>query len=321
MKAIIHTRYGAPDVLQLAEVPKPVPASDEVLVKIFATTVNRTDCGFRQPEYVFVYLISGLFKPKNKILGTEFAGVVEAVGAGVTKFNIGDNVFGLRTYKFGTHAEYVCVKQHGSIATKPHNMNYQEAAAVCDGLMLAINYIRKIDFSKPVKLLINGASGSIGTAAVQLAKYYGAQIHAVANTKNIELIKSLGAEKVFDYTQEDFTKQNEQYDVILDAVGKSSYFKCKHLLKSGGVYFSTELGYAMQNVWLPLLNVFKNKKVKFPIPTDNQQDILFFKKIIEEGKYRAIIERVYPLHEIVEATKYVETGQKTGNIVIQVNEG
>ena len=321
MKAIIHTQYGAPEVLQLAEVPKPVPASDEVLVKIFATTVNRTDCGFRKPEYLMVYLIAGLFKPKNKILGTEFAGVVEAVGAGVTKFNIGDNVFGLRTYKFGTHAEYVCVKQNGSIATKPHNMNFQEAAAVCDGLMLAINYIRKIDFSKPVKLLINGASGSIGTAAVQLGKYYGAQIHAVANTKNIELIKSLGAEKVFDYTQEDFTKQNEQYDVILDAVGKSSYFKCKHLLKSGGVYFSTELGYAMQNMWLPLVTVFMNKKTKFPIPTDNQQDILLFKKIIEEGKYRAIIERVYPLHEIIEATKYVETGQKTGNIVIQVNEG
>lgn len=319
MKAIIHTQYGAPTVLHLAEVPTPVPANDEVLVKIHATTVNRTDCGFRKPEYLMVYLIAGLFKPKNKILGTEFAGVVEAVGAGVTKFNIGDKVFGLRTYKFGTHAEYVCVKQNGSIATKPQNMNFQEAAAVCDGLMLAINYIRKIDFSQPVKILINGASGSIGTAAVQLAKYYGAHIHAVANTKNIELIKSLGAEKVFDYTQEDFTRQNEQYDVILDAVGKSSYFKCKHLLKPRGVYFSTELGYAMQNVWLPVFTTFQSKKVKFPIPTDNQQDIEFFKKLIEEGHYRAIIERVYPLEQIVEATTYVESGQKTGNVVIQVS--
>lgn len=318
MKASVNTRYGNPDVLVINEVPKPIAKPNEVLIKIHATTVNRTDCGFRKPEYIFVYLFSGLFKPKNTILGTEFAGEVEKVGEAVTKFKSGDKVFGLRTFKFGTHAEYVCVNENGSIALMPENMNYQEAAAVCDGLMLAINYIRKIDFTQPKKILINGASGSIGTAAVQLAKYYGSEIHAVCNTKNITLVKSLGAVKVIDYTTEDFTQQPEQYDVILDAVGKSSYFKCKHLLKPKGIYFSTELGYMMQNVFLPLFTLFTGKKVKFPIPTDNQKDILFFKKIIEEGKYHAVIDKVYPLSEIVAATTYVETGEKTGNVVINV---
>lgn len=318
MKASFHTKYGPPEVLQIVEVNKPIPKDDEVLIKIHATTVNRTDCGFRQPEYFFVRFFSGVFKPKINILGTEFAGTVEAIGKNVTLFKVGDSVFGLNTFKFGTHAEYVCIPEHKSIALKPENMSFEEAAAICDGLMLAINYIRKIDFKSTPKILINGASGSIGSAAVQLAKYYGAEITAVCRAEHFELIRSLGANKLIDYTKEDFTKTDDTYDTVLDAVGKSSFGKCKNILKPNGVYYSTELGDWAQNVFLPLFNSFRNKKVKFPIPTDSKKDILFFKELIEGGNFRALIDREYPLEKIVEATKYVESGEKVGNVVITI---
>lgn len=318
MKASFHTKYGPPEVLQIVEVNKPIPKDDEVLIKIHATTVNRTDCGFRQPEYFFVRFFSGVFKPKINILGTEFAGTVEAIGKNVTLLKVGESVFGLNTFKFGTHAEYVCIPEHRSIALKPENMSFEEAAAICDGLMLAINYIRKIDFKSTPKILINGASGSIGSAAVQLAKYYGAEITAVCRAEHFELIRSLGANKLIDYTKEDFTKTDDTYDTVLDAVGKSSFGKCKNILKPNGVYYSTELGDWAQNVFLPLFNSFRNKKVKFPIPTDNKKDILFFKELIEGGNFRAIIDRKYPLEKIVEATKYVESGEKVGNVVITI---
>jgi NADPH:quinone reductase-like Zn-dependent oxidoreductase len=319
MKAAVYFEYGAPEVIHLKEVNKPAPKAKEVLIKIRATTVNRTDCGFRSAEYFIIRFMHGFFKPKKNILGTEFAGVIESIGKDVTKFKIGDEVFGLKTYDFGTHAEYLCVSEIGSIAMKPKNMSFDEAAAVCDGLMLAINYIGKIDFKKQPKLLINGASGSIGSAAVQLASYYGADITAVCNTKNLELIKSLGASKVIDYTKEDFTNVDDQFDVVLDAVGKSSFFKCKKILNPNGIYYSSELGYLSQNIFLALLTpIFSRKKVKFPIPTDSQKDIELFKKIIEEGKYKAVIDRTYPLEQIVEATTYVETGEKTGNVVISL---
>ena len=196
-------------------------------------------------------------------------------------------------------------------------MTYNEAAAICDGAYLALNIIGKIDFKKAPKILINGASGSIGSAAVQLAKYFGAEITAVCNTKNLELLKSLGAVEVIDYTKEDFTKNGQLYDVVFDAVGKSSFFKCKRILKPGGIYFSTELGFLSQNIFLALLTpIIGGKIVKFPIPKDRKEDIIFFKELIEAGKYKAIIDRSYPLEQIVEATRYVETGQKTGNVVI-----
>jgi NADPH:quinone reductase-like Zn-dependent oxidoreductase len=320
MKVVVYTKYGPPEVLQLKEVPKPAPKDNEVLVKIHATTVNRTDCGFRKPEYpVIIRLINGFFKPKKTILGSELAGEVEAVGKDVKIFKPGDAVFGLSCGNFGAHAGYICIPEAKSIAAKPSNMSYSEAAAVCDGLMLAINYIRKIDFSNRPHILINGASGSIGLASVQLAKYYGAEITAVGNTKSLELLKSLGANHVIDYTKEDFTKIGQLYDVVLDAVGKSSFFKCRKILKPRGVYFSTELGFLAQNVFLPLLTLlFSRKKVKFPIPTDSKEDIVFFKELIEGGNYKAVIDRTYPLEEIVAAAKYVETGQKTGNVVLTV---
>jgi NADPH:quinone reductase-like Zn-dependent oxidoreductase len=322
MKASVNTVYGPPEVLHIKEVEKPLPKDNEVLIKIHATTVNRTDCGFRKPEYLIVRLIAGLFKPRKTILGSELAGEIEAIGKDVKTFKPGDAVFGLSTYNFGTHAEYICIKEEKSIALKPINMSYEQAAAVCDGAFLALANIKKIDFKKAPKILVNGASGSIGTAAVQLAKYFGAEVTGVCNTKNLELMRSLGADHTIDYTKEDFTGTGNVYDVILDMVGKSSFFKCKKILKPKGIYISSELGYLSQNIFLALLTpLFRGKKVLFPIPKDSKEDILFFKELIETGKYKAIIDRIYPLEEIVEATKYVETGEKTGNVIITVIAG
>jgi NADPH:quinone reductase-like Zn-dependent oxidoreductase len=282
--------------------------------------MNRTDCGFRKPEYpLIIRLINGIYRPKITVMGSEFSGEVETTGKDVNDFEAGDKVFGLSTSKFGTHAEYLCIAESGPIALKPDNLTFEEAAGVCDGMMLAMAYMREIDFSKKKKILINGASGSIGTAGVQLAKYYGANITAVCNGKNMELIRTLGAEKVMDYEKEDFTKDNEKYDIVFDAFGKSSFFKCRKILKEDGVYFSTELGSMGQNIFLTLLTpLFKKRRVKFPIPKDSKKDIEFFKELIEKKKYKAVIDKVYSLDEIVEAAKYVETGNKTGNVVIKI---
>jgi len=325
MKAIVYTKYGPPEVLQLKEVEKPVPKDNEVLIKIYTTTVNRTDCGFRKPEYpLIIRLTNGLFKPKRKILGSELAGEIVSIGKNVKTFKNGDQVFGLTGNNFGAHAEYICLPDEASIVTKPVNMNYEEAAAVCDGLMLAFNYIRKANLQKGQKILIYGASGSIGTAAVQLAKYYGAKVTAVCNTKNLELVKSLGADEIIDYTKDDFTKISKTFDVVFDAVGKSSFFRCKNLIKKGGIYFSTDLGFLVQNLFLALwTSIFRSmpsgKKVLFPIPKVTKEDISFFKELIEAGKYKAVIDRRYTLEQIVEAYRYVETEQKTGNVVITVH--
>ncbi|MDQ3047981.1 MAG: NAD(P)-dependent alcohol dehydrogenase [Bacteroidota bacterium] len=321
MKASVNTEYGSPDVLQIKDVAQPIPKENELLIRMRATTVNRTDCGFRKPEYLIVRLFAGLFKPKKHILGNEFAGVVESIGTSVKKFKKGDEVFGLSTYKFGTHAEYICIPETGSVAIKPANFSFAEAAAVNDGLMLGMNLIRKINFNNHPKILVNGATGSIGTACVQLAKHYGAEVTAVCKTERIELVKSLGAAHVIDYKKEDFTASGNLYDVVLDAVGKSSFFKCKKIMKPGGLYFSTELGYLSQNIFLALLTpLLPGKKVKFPIPTDSQKDILFFKELLEIGFYKAVIDKTYAFEEIVEATRYVETGEKTGNVVITFGE-
>jgi NADPH:quinone reductase-like Zn-dependent oxidoreductase len=321
VKAVVYTTYGSPEVLQLKEVPKPTPKDNEVLIKICATTVNRTDCGFRKPEYpLIIRPVNGLFRPRRTILGTELAGEIEAIGKSVRTFKPGDQVFGLSTSNAGTHAEYICLPEEASITIKPANMSFDEAAAVCDGAYLAMNMMRKIDFKNTKKILINGASGSIGSASVQLAKYYGADITAVCNTKNIELVKSLGANEVIDYTRDDFTRHGQLYDIVFDAVGKSSFFHCKQLLKPGGIYVSTDLGFLSQNIFLALLTpIIGGKKVLFPIPKDRKEDIVFLRELIEAGKYRAVIDRRYPLEQIVEATRYVETGEKTGNVVITLD--
>lgn len=319
MKAIVYARYGPPEVLELAEVARPRPKDNEVLVKVHATTVNRTDCGFRKPEPGFVRIFSGLFRPKKQILGSEFAGEVEETGKDVTSFRKGDKVFGLTGDSFGAHAEFVRVAAEGAIAEKPRNMGFDEAAAVPDGFMLALNYLGKIDLKGGREILIYGASGSIGTAGVQLAKYYGADVTAVCSTKDVETVKALGADRVIDYLKEDFTKNGRRYDYIFDAVGKHSFFRCRNSLKPGGAYLVTDLGRWWQNPFLALLTAkSKGKKVMFPFPKATRETVLLAKEIIEAGRYRAVIDRRYPLAEIVAATRYVETQQKTGNIVITV---
>jgi NADPH:quinone reductase-like Zn-dependent oxidoreductase len=318
MRAVVHDRYGLPDVLRLEEVERPVPEDDEVLVKIHATTVNRTDCGLRSAELFITRYFTGLVRPKRKILGMELAGEVEAVGAAVSKFKVGDEVFGVKG--FGAHAEYVCIRESAALAHKPTGMTFDEAAAVCDGACIALAALRKADLREGRSILIYGASGSIGTAAVQLAKHFGAHVTAVCNTKNLELVKSLGADEVVDYTKEDFTKNGETYDGIFDSVGKHSFRRCRRSLNPGGIFLETDLGYMWHVPLLALLTRWiGDKRVMLPIPKYAKADVLLVKELIEAGKFRAVIDRTYPLEDVVEATRYVETGQKTGNVVLTVN--
>jgi len=317
MRAVVHDTYGPPEVLRLEEVERPLPKDDEVLVKVHATTVTRTDCGFRAADPFFARIFTGLRRPKRRIPGLELAGVVEAVGAAVTEFQVGDEVFGIRG---GANAEYICVRQSGVLAHKPSGITYEEAAAVCDGALLARTCLRPADLQKGRSILVYGASGSIGTAAVQLAKHVEADVTAVCNTKNVDLVRSLGADQVVDYLQEDFTKNGKTYDVVFDAVGKHSFRRCRHSLKPGGIYITTDLGF----MWhVPILALatrwIGDKKATLPIGKYRKEDVLLLKELIEAGKYRAVIDRTYPLEDVVEATRYVETGQKTGNVVLTVS--
>ena len=319
MKAIIYTQYGPPEVARLAETEKPVPKDNEVLIKINAATVNRTDCGFRSAEYFIVRFFSGLLRPKNKILGNEFAGDVEAIGKNVQSFKPGDRVFGYNDTKFGAHAEYMVMAADDPITTMPENISYEEAAPITEGAHYALCDIRAAKIKAGQKILINGATGAIGSAAVQIVKYLGAEVTAVCATKNMDLVKSLGADTVIDYTKEDFTKINQTFDVVFDAVGKSSFGKCKRLLKKGGIYMSTELGYMSQNPFLALITpLLGGKKVLFPLPTIKKEDVVFLKQLVETGSFKPVIDRSYPLEQVVDAYRYVETGQKTGNVVINV---
>ena len=323
MKAIVYTKYGPPDVLQLKEIAKPIPKDNEVLIKIHATTVNRTDCATIRAKPFFMRIFTGLFKPKKQIPGTEFAGEIEAVGKSVSSLKVGDKVFGFDDLGSGSHAQYMTISEDKALTTIPRNTTYEQAAASTEGAHYAYNFIKKVNLKSGQKVLVNGATGAIGSAAVQLLKYFGLKVTAVCNTKNIELVKSLGADKVIDYTKEDFTKDEEKYNFVFDTVGKSSFFKCKPLLQSGGIYISSDLGYMAQNVFLPLITpiikpMIGNKKTIFPVPTDIKGSILLIKKLIEEGKFKAVIDRKYPLEQIVEAYKYVEAGHKTGNVVITV---
>lgn len=319
MKAIVCPTYGPPEVLQLTEVEKPTPKGDEVLIKIHATTVNRTDCGFLRAKPFITRFFSGFTKPKNPILGSEFAGEIKAVGRNVKSFEKGDRVFGFSD--FGAHAEYITRPEDGLLAKIPEGMSYKEAAPGAEGSHYALNNIKAADIQSEQRVLINGATGAIGSAALQIIKHIGAEVTAVCNTKNIELVKSLGADKIYDYQKEDFTKGDQKYDVVFDAVGKSSFSKCKPLLKTEGIFMSTELGPYWQNPFLAMwTSKFGDKKVLFPIPKNNKEDILYLKDLMEKGAFKPIIDRSYPLDQIVEAFNYVETGQKTGNVVITLNQ-
>jgi NADPH:quinone reductase-like Zn-dependent oxidoreductase len=325
MRAVVYDRYGPPDVLRLEEVERPVPKEDEVLIKIHATTVTRGDCATREANRrsgllvtLISRFISGIRRPKQRILGMELAGEVEAVGAAVNEFAVGDHVFGTSGFKFGAHAEFICMRESALLAHKPAGMSFEEAAAICDGALNALWCLRLADLRKGQRILIYGASGSIGTAGVQLARHFEADVTAVCSTKNLELVRSLGADRVIDYTQEDFTKNGQTYDVIFDAVGKHSFRRCRDSLSRGGSYLATD---GLQNLILALwTSRIGDKKVRFSIPPRyTKKDVLFLKELIEAGKYRAVIDRCYPLEQVVEATHYVETEQKTGNVVLTVS--
>ena len=317
MRAVVHDRYGPPDVLRLDEVKRPVPEDDEVLVKIHATTVARMDCAFRRAKpFLFYRFITGLRRPKRRILGSELAGETQAVGAAVSQFAVGDQVFGSSGLGFGAHAEFICMPEGALLAHKPAGMSFQEAAAVCDGALKALTALRRAGVREGQRVLVYGASGAIGTAAVQLGKYFGGELTAVCNTKNLELARSLGADRVIDYTQEDFTKIGQTYDIVFDAVGKHSFWRCRGSLARGGTYVATD---RFQNVVLALwTSRIGDKRVLFPIAGSTKQDVLFVKELIEAGKYRAVIDRCYPLEQVVAATRYVETEQKTGNVVLTI---
>lgn len=319
MKAAIYKKYGPPGVVSVAEIEKPKPKADEVLIKVHASTVNRTDCGFRSANYFIVRFFSGLFRPKNKALGCEFAGEIESIGNEVQSLKAGDKVFGFNDSKFGGHAEYMVIREKDAIAIIPEGMPFEIAAALTEGSHYAWNGIRAAKTKAGDAVLVNGATGAIGSSAVQLLKYIGAEVVAVCDTKNVELVKSLGADKVIDYTKEDFTKLNRQFDFVFDAVGKSSFGRCKPILKEKGKYVSTELGKGSQNVFLALLTPLgRGKKVLFPIPPTKKEDIVFLGKLAEERKFKPVIDRQYPLDQIVDAYRYVETGMKTGNVIINI---
>ena len=318
MRAVVYKRYGPPDVLHLSEVPKPRPADDEVLVKVRATTVTRTDTGLRSAEFFISRFVTGILRPRNRILGFEFSGLVEAIGPAVTGFKVGDQVFGARQY--GAWAEFVAIKESASVAMKPSSMSFEEAAAVTDGMELALACLRKGGPLEGRSVLIYGASGSIGTAAVQLARHFGAEVTAVCSTKNVELVRSLGADEVIDYTQADFTRNGKRYDVIFDSVGMHSFRRSRRSLKRGGFFIETDLGFMWHVPLLLLLTRWiGDKKVKMGIPHYTKEDVLFLKDLIESGQYRAVIDRTYPMEDVIEAVRYVETGQKTGNVVLLVS--
>ena len=320
MKAAVHTRYGPPEVVRIADIDKPTAKDHEVLVKVYATTVNRTDCGFLSGKPFIVRFFSGLFKPKATVLGCEFAGVVEAVGAGVTSFEAGNKVFGFSEWRFGGQAGYLTMPEDSSIATMPANVTFEEAAASTEGSHYALSMITKAKIQSGQYVLVNGATGAIGSAAVQLLKRLGAVVTAVCGTEHMELVRGLGADRVIDYTAEDFTKDERTYDVVLDAVGKSSFGRCRRLLKPRGIYLSSDLGFMAQNPILALKTpLIGRKKVMFPIPPKyDQARVNGFKEMIEAGEFKPVIDRRYPLDQIVEAYTYVETGQKIGNVVITV---
>jgi NADPH:quinone reductase-like Zn-dependent oxidoreductase len=312
VRAVVRDRYGPPEVLHIGEVDRPVPADDEILVRVRATTVTQTDCGWRRARPFFVRYFTGIRRPKWTTLGMEFAGEVEAVGSAVAGFAPGNRVFGVKTY--GAHAEFVSVRAAGAVAHMPSGLTFEQAAAICDGFCIALSCLRKADLQDGRTIVVYGATGSVGTAAVQLARHFGAHVTAVSNTKNVELVRSLGADEVVDYEREDFTKNGKTYDVIFDAVGKHSYRRCRRSLAPNGIFVETDLGY----MWHVPLLALASKRVTLGVAKYRQEDVVLLKKLVEVGEYRAVIDRVYPLEEVVDATRYVETGQKTGNVVLTV---
>lgn len=320
MKAIICTKYGPQEVLRLAEVEKPVPGENEVLIKVHAATVTPADIAFRKGDPLISRIFTGLLKPKFTP-GDELAGEIEAVGKGVKGFKKGDRVFGSSGTTFGAHAEYICLPEEAALGIMPVNADYGEAVAICYAGLTALPFLRdKASIERGHKVLINGASGAVGTLAVQLARYYGAEVTGVCSTANLELVRSLGAERVIDYTKEDFTKTGQTYDIIFDVVARSSFSRCKNVLKPDGIYLTTfpSPGIMVQSVWT---SKFSRKKAMFKATglrsaREKSKDLLFLKELTEAGKLKPVIDRCYPLEQIAEAHMYVENGHKKGNVII-----
>jgi NADPH:quinone reductase-like Zn-dependent oxidoreductase len=314
MRAVVHDRYGPPEVLRVEDVERPVPAADEVLVRVHATTVTQTDCHMRRARPLFWRFMLGFRRPRRRTLGLEFAGVVEALGSSVTHFAIGDRVFGM---KRGSHAEYVCVREAGLIARMPDAMGFEQAAAVCDGYSQAVNTLRAGRVGEGTNLLIYGGTGSLGTGAVQLAAQQGADVTAVCKGRDAAFVLSLGADRVIDYEREDFTKSGTRYDVIIDAVGKHSYLRARHSLQPGGIFVATDrlfhLPLALATRW------FGSTRVAFDFSGYRREDVLALGELLEAGRYRAIVDRVYPLDDVVAASHYVDSWQKVGNVVLSLN--
>jgi len=322
MKAIVCTKYGPPDVLQLREVEKPTAKDNEVLVKVYATTVTAGDCELRSLTFpiwlrLLMRIMFGLRKPRKKILGFYLAGEIESVGKDVKLFRKGDQVFGTTGMSLGAYAEYICLPEEGLVAIKPANMTYEEAATVPIGGLEALHFLRKGNIQSGQKVLINGAGGSIGTFAIQLARYFGAEVTGVDSTGKLDMLRSIGADQVIDYTQEDFTKSGQTYDVIFDVVGKSSFSRSVRSLKQNGRYLLANPGLSLI-VRGPWTSMISSKKVIFGLTSPRTEDLIFLKELIEAGKIKSVIDRHYPLEQTAEAHRYVETGHKKGNVVITV---
>lgn len=322
MRAAVHDRYGPPEVLRVGEVPTPVAGPGQLLVRVHRSSVNRTDTGFRAADPFITRAFSGLRRPRQKTLGNEFAGVVETVGAGVTRFAVGDRVFGVDQARFGSNAELMVTSEAAPVAAMPDGMSFDDGAAMCDGFVLAHTCLTGAHLQAGQRILVYGATGSIGTAAVQLAKARGAHVTAVADTTTLDLVRSLGADEVIDRTREDFTRNGQVYDVVFDAVGKLSFRKCRRSVVKGGPYVTTDLGRLWHVPLLVMLTAITGRmgtrRTLLPLPSYRRSHVEELRGLWVDGRYRAVIDRHYPLAEIVEANRFVESGRKVGNVVIDV---
>ncbi|WP_107038722.1 NAD(P)-dependent alcohol dehydrogenase [Brumimicrobium mesophilum] len=320
MKALTRKKYGSPKVLRIEKVEKPIPKEEEILVKVFASTVNRTDCASLRGKPLLTRVATGLFSPKRKIMGTDFAGQVVAIGNKVSNFKVNDKVWGFNDQGLNSHAEYLTIDANKEVIKIPPNTDYASIVCAAEGAHYALNFVNKVEVKPNSKILLNGATGAIGSSLLQILKYQAKEVTAVCNTKNIDLIQSLAADKIINYEVEKFTEAEPEstYDFIFDAVGKSRFSECKHLLKDNGIYISSELGKNAENVFLAMSTQLKsNKKVIFPIPSDIKTSLQFMSDMVDQGKFKSIIDKTFSIDEITKAYEYVETGNKTGSVVVQ----